>query len=115
MPTPTERLNTYRDARADLPAAIAAARADRMPQTQIAHESGLSREGVRKIIARQEIPMRTLTIDATAGAVQAVIADVFPGRIQPGIGGGRMAEVTLPGDDAETLAAELTARGYDVY
>ena len=25
-----------------------------MPQTQIAHESGLSREGVRKILARQD-------------------------------------------------------------
>jgi hypothetical protein len=105
-------LRQYKQGRANLPEAVRTL-APVMTQTQIASESGLSREGVRKILARQEPPMRTLTIDATAGAVQAVIADVFPGRLQPGIGGGRMAEVTLPEEDAETLAAELAARGYE--
>jgi predicted transcriptional regulator len=113
--TPRERLNAYRDARSDLPAAVAAAWASGMPQTEIARESGLSREGVRKILNRQEIPMRTLTIDATAGAVQAVMADLWPGQMQPGIGGGAYVEVTLTEDKATELEGALERSGYPVH
>jgi DNA-binding phage protein len=48
-------LHAYRDSREHLPAAVVAAAKHDVPQTQIAREAGLSREGVRKILARQEM------------------------------------------------------------
>lgn len=61
------------------------------------------------------VPMRTLTIDATAGAVQAVMADLWPGQMHPGTGGGAYVEVTLPGDKADALTEALAASGYNVF
>ncbi len=46
-------LRTYARTRPKVPAAVRAL-ADVMPQTEIAREAGLSRDGVRKILARHE-------------------------------------------------------------
>lgn len=45
-------LRAYRAARDAMPDAVLAAASAGVPQTVIARESGLSREGVRKIISR---------------------------------------------------------------
>lgn len=50
--TPAERLAAYKVARADLPMAILARRTEGATHQQIADEAGLTREGVRKILAR---------------------------------------------------------------
>lgn len=48
-------LDHHRRGRAGLPEAVAVARAARFTHQEIADRAGLSRDGVRKILARQEI------------------------------------------------------------
>lgn len=99
-------------------AAVKAAKDAGWSEYRIAKLWGVHHNTVAKIVdtlARQEIPMRTLQIDGTAGAVQAVMADLWPGEIQPGVGGGTLVEVTLPDDKADELVRELLRRGYSVH
>jgi hypothetical protein len=98
-------------------AAVQAALNAGWTQYRIAKRWGVHHNTVAKIIEtidRQEVTVRTLQIDATAGAVQAVMADLWPGQMQPSVGGGALVEVTLPEDRADELVAELTDRGYAV-
>jgi transcriptional regulator with XRE-family HTH domain len=108
-------LNAYRDARTGLHPAVLAARDHKLTQQQIADESGLTRQGVQKILGRQEIPMVTVITDATAVALQVNVQDLYPGQIAPGIGGGIYPEVTLPADKADQLIATLTDKGYKAW
>lgn len=107
-------LRHYADAAQRRDQAIHTLKANGVTIAEIVRLSGLSRTGVEKIIARQETPMRTLQIDATAGAVMAVMADLWPGQLQPSVGGGVLVEVTLPEDRAAELVTELNKRNYFV-
>lgn len=54
----------------------------------------------------------TLTVDATAGAVQVVAGEVLHRVV--GVTQGALTELTLGQSEAKAVAAELRARGYEV-
>lgn len=57
----------------------------------------------------------TVSADATAGALQQVIRDTFPGTTRADhVSDGRWASTDLPPADAHKLAAVLRERGYKV-
>lgn len=77
-----EVLADYRDARAHIAWAVTTLAATGVPQTEIARESGLSREGVRKILAR---PIETAVCNACGWErlTSRVAADTCPECGQP--------------------------------
>ena len=75
-------LADYRRARGGMPEAVRVLAAADVPQTVIAREAGLSREGVRKILAR---PVETAVCNACGWEERTskVADDICPGCGQP--------------------------------
>lgn len=92
-------------------AVIAAHRSRAASVAAIAEAAGLKTRQTVYTWAKEDAmsKLATLVADCSAGRLRDICAQVWPGR-DVRVTDGRMAEVTLPEEDADTLARELDAR-----